>query len=937
MNIFLSSPENLQDEINRLTKRVQDLETELATAKPAPSELEDQIARYTALFNAVQDAIFVHAINPDGTLGKFVEVNKTACSWLGYTREELLQLSPHDIDAPEKKPVDSSLIQKLSSGLPVIFETVHLTKHGERIPVEINASGLTIAGKAMTLSVVRDISERKKNLGLMEERELKYRTLVEYQRDLIIKYNTDYVITYISPVATNIFGRAVTDIIGSSLFSLVSAADRDKLEISIHNSSDDQEGRVRELELQTVNGLRFFEFNDRIIRNPSGRIVEIISTARDISETKQAQQALQQSEKRFKNILQNISLNAVILDREANIHFVNNAFLDLVGYQRNEVIGKDWFELFALPESREQGRMRFQKAVLEQRILPVHESVIQTRDGVERRMRWSNTVMADFPENSNFTASLGEDITEKWRSEQENREARDQLQIVLQNVADAIMVVDHTHSIIFANKNARLIFPFFADGISVRGVQKLIDENMELADPDFNRIRVTDLPSLPHIAPTTFAMRRQGAREWNFYVLQSNVIWNDNGDLRYAVVIFSDITAIKNANEATLLLEKKLMEAQKLESLERLAGGVAHNFNNLLQAVIGYGELSMKHIGQDSPVHGYLKNVLESAERASQLSSQMLACSGVGPMRYTDVDLTRLVRGIRMVLKLQIHDNIILSEDLTEDLPQVKGDPVQIRQIINNLVQNAAESIGESEGLITITTGKRFYRRDQLDELVQGQDLPEAEYVYLEVSDTGSGIASDQLPKIFEPFFTTKFTGRGLGLTAVLGLVKGHHGAIWVHSSINSGTVVKILFPFENNQIKMMKPVHQAKTLGEVLVVDDEKTVLVILGKMLEQMGYFVHSAQSGREGIEMFRNLNKQLKVVLLDLKIPDISGDKIVQVMNVDNPDIPIIISTGFGDDEVRHLFDGKKIAGFLQKPYRIEALEKEFKRIFESEKIV
>ena len=395
-----------------------------------------------------------------------------------------------------------------------------------------------------------------------------------------------------------------------------------------------------------------------------------------------------------------------------------------------------------------------------------------------------------------------------------------------------------------------------------------------------------------------------------------------------------DITQRKDAEQERERVEKKLREAQKLESLGVLAGGIAHDFNNLLTGVLGTASLARMDSPGNSPILPYLDDIEEAATRAADLCKQMLAYAGKGRFVIQEVDLSAIVSETTHLLQSSIGKSVVLGLDLAEGLPAVSGDATQLRQIVMNLVINASEAIGARSGTVSVTTRLVHAYRALLNASPTEPELPEGGYIHLQVADTGSGMPPETLARIFDPFFTTKFTGRGLGLAAVLGIVHGHKGTLKVASEPGQGTVFDILLPCAAEpaapRAKPDAGPHPWRGSGTVLLVDDEHTVRVVTGRMLEAMGFTVITANDGREAVERFRAEGAGIRAVLLDLTMPHLDGEGAFRELRALHPEVRVLLMSGYNEHEAMSRFIGKGLAGFLQKPFKSESLRARLEEI-------
>ncbi|MBV5339056.1 MAG: PAS domain S-box protein [Deltaproteobacteria bacterium] len=393
-----------------------------------------------------------------------------------------------------------------------------------------------------------------------------------------------------------------------------------------------------------------------------------------------------------------------------------------------------------------------------------------------------------------------------------------------------------------------------------------------------------------------------------------------------------DISERKRAEEERLKLEQQILHAQKLESLGVLAGGIAHDFNNILMAIIGNAELALMKINKESPATDNLHRIEQAAARAADLAKQMLAYSGKGKFVIESINLNILLEEMLHMLEVSISKKAVLRLNLHQHLPAVEGDITQIRQIVMNLVINASEAIGDKSGVIAISTGCMDCDRSYLKDVWLDENLSDGLYVYLEIADSGCGMDRETMTKLFDPFFTTKFTGRGLGMAAVLGIVRGHRGAIKVYSEANRGTTFKILLPASGRPAEIFNGsphTNEWQGNGTVLLVDDEETVRGIGTEMLKELGFTTITANDGRNAVELFK-ATPDIAFVILDLTMPHMDGEQCFRELRQLKPDVKVIMSSGYNEQEVTQKFVGKGLAGFIQKPYRLSTLQEVIRKI-------
>jgi len=373
-------------------------------------------------------------------------------------------------------------------------------------------------------------------------------------------------------------------------------------------------------------------------------------------------------------------------------------------------------------------------------------------------------------------------------------------------------------------------------------------------------------------------------------------------------------------------LEADIQHAQKLETLGVLASGIAHDINNLLLTILGNADIALYKLSSESPLYKFINNIKVASMRASGLTNQMLAYSGKGSFIVEPIDLNKLVDEMANLLKVSISKNIMLKFSFEENLPTIEADAAQIRQVVMNLITNASESIGENNGVIEVKTGVVKADTDSFFGKIS-QDL---DYTYIEVLDTGCGMDEKTRKKMFNPFFTTKLTGRGLGLSVVNEIIHGHNGIINVHSEPQNGTRFTVFFPSSGKPLKTEDKTDLMidYTYGNgstVLIVDDEEDVREVTKTMFETMNFKVYTASSGRAGIEFFRDNNRKIDIVLMDMTMPNMNGEEVVRKIRKINAGVPIILSSGYSEHDVKQRLKVKDQAEFIQKPYQMKTLIK------------
>ena len=412
-------------------------------------------------------------------------------------------------------------------------------------------------------------------------------------------------------------------------------------------------------------------------------------------------------------------------------------------------------------------------------------------------------------------------------------------------------------------------------------------------------------------------------------------VWDETGELRFLQGVIFDISERRRIEDEKRRLDEQLARAHKLESLGVLAGGIAHDFNNLLVAILGHADMLSEDAKPGTTTYESVNAIIQASQRAANLTRQMLAYSGKGHFMVEPVDLSAFVRGLAPYFEGMFPKQYRFKYILPEGLPAVCADAQQIKQLITNLVTNAIESYGEAAGEITLQTGVRPCDGALMDTVLHTELQGTGDYVFVEVADRGCGMTEDTRHRLCDPFFSTKFTGRGLGMAAVLGIVRGHKGLLSVKSAPLEGTAIQVLFPpyvRSHTQPVMQSSPEPGASNGLILLVDDETIVRNVAKKMLERAGFKVLLAQSGWEAVQLVEKQADEIACIILDLTMPTMDGTKTLAAIRQKNTRIPVVLSSGYGEEEAKSRLHDHDVVAFLQKPYKANALVDTLHRVIQ-----
>ena len=639
-----------------------------------------------------------------------------------------------------------------------------------------------------------------------------------------------------------------------------------------------------------------------------------------IAERDRLVQQLGFSEERFRN-LSAASHESVVITENGTVVDANDQALGLFGYGRSEFIGIKVAELIS-PESR-----ALVAASIASDIEVSYEHRLLRKDGGTVDAEARAKVMRFGGRKIRMTAIR--DVTERRRAEAALRESEERHRSLIETSPESI-IVQRDGVIVYAN-------PAAVGMHGAQSAQELIGRQMlDLVHRDFHELVLARRRSVARGVETVPMVYMRFLRLDGTPIEVEVQSVGSQFDGAPAVQITShDVTERRIAEEERLQFERKLQETQKLESLGVLAGGIAHDFNNILTGIMGNASMANLDLPPSSPVQDYLAAIKEGARRASELCRQMLAYSGKGRFVVQNLSLNRLVEETTHLLQISISKKAVLRYNLYPTLPAITADATQIRQVIMNLVINASEAIGEKSGVISLNTGLTRVDHAYLGGTVLAPELPEGTYVHLEVSDSGCGMNPETQARIFDPFFTTKFAGRGLGLAAVLGIVRGHKGALKIYSEVGRGTTFKLLFPCAAGSEEMIVANSEPRTTwrgdGSVLVVDDEESVRSAAAIMLERLGFRVSLACDGREAVKVFQDEPDRFTLILMDLTMPHLDGESAFTELRRIKGDVRVVLMSGFNEQEAISRFTGKGLASFLQKPFGFDDLNRVLQGVF------
>jgi two-component system, cell cycle sensor histidine kinase and response regulator CckA len=796
-------------------------------------------------------------------------------------------------------------LASLSLTLTLVASTIAAELTGltvDQLPV-FPLALLVATASTLTFGTLVTLQRRAERARL--EQEESFRRLAEAAFEGILIHERGRVIQVNARLAEMV-GLTQDDILGGEVLSFVADDHRGLVGDKIRSEF---EGSY-EADLVRTDGHRFpVEISGKTYSQGDRRIR--VAAIRDITERRISEEALRESETRFRTLTEQAPDGVMVMDVRGGIVSANSRVRELLGYDDAELGDRALGDLLHPSEVQD---LSAQIAIL--------------RSGrpltIVRRMVKKNTarihveISAKKVGEDRIQAIL-RDVTERKLIEEALRESEGRYRALFKHMLSGfalheILLDDGGHPIDYLFHE---INPAFEEMTGLKRTRVLGKRVTEVL-PGIDSGDVGWIETYARVALTGESVRfEQHSKELDRWYL----VYAYSPQKRYFVTLFHDITEEKRAEDERRQLEARIQHGQKMESLGVLAGGVAHDFNNLLVGVLANAGLARKHLPDGSPAASPLVQIERAAQRAADLTEQMLAYSGKGQFQVTGVDLSSLVREMSELLQTVLSPKARLVTELPEGLPTIRADATQIRQVVMNLLTNASDALEGDAGDICLRTGISDADADYLATTWPGDDLSPGPYVWVEVRDTGGGMDEETIRRMFDPFFTTKFTGRGLGLAAVLGIVRGHDGTLRVESSPGGGTTFRVLFPKGDDDVRIPAPTpRKTETVapwGTILVVDDDDTVRLAAREILDYEGYDVIEAEDGVDALGVYDANAKIIDAVVLDLTMPRMDGVETFKELRSRRDDLPILLSSGYGESAVDRL-PSRSRARYLRKPY-------------------
>jgi PAS domain S-box-containing protein len=857
--------------------------------------------------------------------GLIVDMNDEFLRILGFAREEAVGRTSEEVGlwvTPRQREEVIADFRARGRSSPRAIPMRR--KDGTVVTILFSLSPVALGDEPHAIAWVMDITERLRTEEALRASEETWRTLAENAPVTILTVDRAGTILTFS---RSLVGRDRREVIGRCLHDFpVGPEERERSVALLHRVFS--EGRTVNFEIDVLKpaGGRVRMRNVLAPLRSGGEITAAIGVGMDITERHEAVEALRASETRWRSLAENAPVVILTLDRDGTILSINRT---ITGRPVEEYRGRRPFD-FLHPAYRERGKALIASVIATGRPATGEYPILRP-DGSPHWFQVSIAPLAPgtAPERAILVAT---DINARRRAEEALRESEQRFADIVRSLGEWVWETDAGGRVTYSSPQVEQVLGY-------RPEEMLGRSPFDTAAPE-------EIARL-EIAFSGFTGNPRLIRDFEAWYLHKDghrvclsssgvPMLGPGGELRGFRGVVHDVTDRKREEEEHRRMEDEVHQARRVESLGMLAGGIAHDFNNLLTAILGNADIALATLAGDSEVRPLLGQIQTAAVHAAELTRQMLAYAGRGRFATRRVDVSATVREMSQLLAASVPKGVELAFDLADALPVVEADPAQVRQVIMNLVLNAAEASVGGTGRVAVRTaadGKAAAGSD----IVLGAFAAGRESVMIEVADNGGGMDRETLKRIFDPFFTTKFTGRGLGLAAVQGIVLRHGGALSVSSLPGTGSVFRVFLPAAGppGSAAAAPPASAPSSApwrgnGTVLVVDDEEPVRTMAARMLRAIGFEAVTAAGGPEAVALIGDRGEAVRAVLLDLTMPHMDGRETFRELRRRRADLPVILCSGYDVLESATRFSGLDFGGFLQKPYRIADLTEALHRV-------
>jgi PAS domain S-box-containing protein len=890
----------------------------------AEQALRQSEERYRAILETMNEGLFENDLQ-----GNFTYINSTGCKMLGYKREELIGKNFREFSSAELADYIYKAFHHVykTGNTDIMIEYEIKPKDGSRRILQYHpwlikdSNGKTIGFR----SLVRDVTEQENAEDALKKSEEKYRTILETMNEGLFENDLKGNYTYVNEAACKMLGYTKEELLGRNYREFTRPELVKLLYDVFHRVYETGNPELLvDYEVERKDGTkRFHQSHPSLIRDADGKPVGFRNLVRDVTDRKNAEDALRKSEEKYRTILETMEEGLIETDLEGNATYVNNAACRLHGYRLEEMIGAN-FRKHHTPEMAERVYQIFNRIYNTGQPEMMEVEIIR-KDGSIRTHQSTGSLMRDASGQPIGFRNIIRDVTEQKRAEENLMKSEKRYRMIAENVHDIICTVDYPGlRFTYVSPAVYRVTGFTADELLNRPAKEFVKpETYAIAE----KLLAQDLDLEEGVAPSLQTIevefiRKGGGTVW----VEVSVTYNRDAKGRISEIlgVIRDITERKSAEEERRRLESQLIQAQKMESVGRLAGGVAHDFNNMLNVILGYAEFIKIQLSESDPLFKDVTEIEKAAYRSRDITRQLLAFSRKQIIAPRPVDLNDLIVNLQNSLVRLIGEDIDLRFFPGDNLWRIQFDPSQMEQIILNLGVNARDAM-PAGGKLTIETENvhlnEAYCREHLG-------FSPGDYVMLVVGDDGVGMDRETLGHVFEPFFTTKETGKGtgLGLATVYGIVKQNDGFINVYSEPGRGTVFKIYIPRTLEEGEVVEEEQDAAIVrgtGNVLLVEDDDMVRKMTDEMLGALGYTVIATDNPEEALLKIQNSETKVDLVITDVVMPGMSGTDLRDKMTAVRPGLKVLFMSGYTSNVIVHRGVLEENVHFIEKPFSMKDL--------------
>jgi len=911
-------------ELDLLARAVNDLLDKMRGCIAEYRRLEDALGRGEKRYKNILDSMEVAYYEVD-LKGNFTFFNPSAVKNLGYTDEEMMGMNFRQyMDKENVGRVFNSFHQAYLTGKNIRrFEWEIRNKNGKIMCVESSVSLMRDERNNPVgfRGVVYDITERKKTEDLVREIAEKYRSLLENIETAYFEVDLKGNYTYFNDVLCRRLGYSREELMDMN-YRAYSKPENIEIIKRIYEEiyCTGKPKTMVNYEVFKKDGSRMIiEQSISLMRGPTGEPVGFQGVARDITERINTEETIKRSEEKYRRILASIEDGYYELDLRGNFTFFNDAGYRILGYEPDELRGMN-YRAYTSPQTAQRLYEAFHRIYETGGAETMLDYEVIRKDGTTRYHEMSAGLLRSASGEPVGFHLLARDISKRKEAEEALRRSEEKYRTILETMEEGYFEVGLGGTITFTNDAATRLLGFTRDEIIGKNYRKYHspDEAGQLYEV-FHRIYETGKPEFL----LDYEVKRKDGSVRN-HQLNAALLRDASGKPKGFRILARDVTERKRVEKEKAQLEEQLLQAQKMESVGRLAGGVAHDFNNMLGVILGYAELIKLRLPEHDPL---LKDVLEiekAATRSRDLTGQLLAFSRKQIIAPVPVDLNELVMNTKKTLSRLIGEDVDLQFYPARDLWKIKFDPSQVQQILINLAANARDAMPDG-GKLTVETAN-IYLNEAYCKMHIG--FSPGHYVLLGVSDDGAGMDKETLQHLFEPFFTTKEPGRGtgLGLATVYGIVKQNSGFVNVYSEPGKGTTFKIYIPRSLEEGDMQKEAEEelvASGSGTVLLVEDDDMVRGMTSEMLEASGYTVVASGNPAEAESLCENDDVHIDLLLTDVVMPGMSGKELRDRIQAQRPGMKVLFMSGYTSNVIVHRGVLEEGVNFIQKPFSMSDL--------------